>query len=88
MRNTPQQNRLVERMDRTLLQWVRCILSNAKLLATFGRGAVRTMCYLINGFPSTNLDFKTPIDVWLGEPPKYVYLRIFGCIAYIHVYDG
>ena len=35
VRETPQQNRVVERKNRTLLENVRCLLSNARLAKKF-----------------------------------------------------
>nr|KYP69055.1 Retrovirus-related Pol polyprotein from transposon TNT 1-94 [Cajanus cajan] len=64
VRNTPQQNGVVERMNRTLLERARCLLSNARLSRSFWVEAVSTACYLINRSPSTVIDCKTPIEVW------------------------
>ena len=50
--------------------------------------AVNTACCLINRFPSTAIECKTPEEVWLGSPTDYINLRIFGCPAYAHANDG
>ena len=47
--------------------------------------AVSKMCYLINRTLSTAIDFKTPQEVWLGKPPSFDNLKVFGCVAYAHV---
>lgn len=88
VRLTPQQNGLAERMNRTILERVRCMLSNANLSKSFWGEAVHTACYLINRSPSTAIDFKTPEEKWSGKAPSYSHLRIFGCPAYIHVNEG
>ena len=75
-------------MNRTLLERVRCMLTNAKMSKTFWGEAVVTAAYLINRSPSSAIDFKTPEEKWSGNPPKYDHLRIFGCPAFVHVKEG
>ncbi|GKD32405.1 hypothetical protein Tco_1247914, partial [Tanacetum coccineum] len=54
----------------------------------FWAKATVTTAYLINRSPSTALEKKTHIDIWLGHPANYEMLRIFGCVAYSHVNQG
>nr|KYP59920.1 Retrovirus-related Pol polyprotein from transposon TNT 1-94 [Cajanus cajan] len=79
VRNTPQQNGVAERMNRTLLEKRRYLLSNAGLTKSFWAEAVNTACYLVNGSPSTIIGCKTPTEVWSTKPANYSILRIFGC---------
>lgn len=83
VKGTPQQNGLAERMNRTLLQRVRCMMSNANLPKDFWGQALTTTTYLINRCPSSAIDFKTPIERWTGHPPDLSNLKVFGCIAYV-----
>ncbi|GKA21706.1 retrovirus-related pol polyprotein from transposon TNT 1-94 [Tanacetum coccineum] len=85
---TPQQNGLAERMNRTLLNKVRCLLIQSGLPDSFWAEATVTATYLINRSPSTALEKKTPMDLWSGHPANYEMLRIFGCVAYSHVNQG
>eukprot|EP00253_Pinus_taeda_P020671 PITA_20671 len=80
--NTPQQNGVAERMNRTLLERARCMLSNAGLPKELWTKAVATACYVINRSPSTTIDCKVPQEVWTGHPCDYSKLRVFGCDAY------
>ena len=48
VRHTPQQNGVAERMNRTLLENVRCMLSNAGLDKKFWAEAVSYASHLIN----------------------------------------
>ena len=57
---TPQHNGLAERMNKTLIEKVRCMLLNASLSKGFWAEAVTTVAYLINRSPSSALGFKTP----------------------------
>ncbi|XP_073153484.1 uncharacterized protein [Henckelia pumila] len=75
---TPQQNGLAERMNRTLLERVRCMLINASLPKSFWVEALSTACYLVNRYPSSAIGFKTPMEKWSGTPADYSKLRVFG----------
>ena len=35
-----------------------------------------------------NLNFKTPMEAWSGEPPDYSGLKVFGSLAFAHVKQG
>ncbi|GKA82111.1 retrovirus-related pol polyprotein from transposon TNT 1-94 [Tanacetum coccineum] len=85
---TPQQNGLAERMNRTLLNKVRCLLIQSGLPDSFWVEATVTAAYLINRSPYTTLEKNTPMDLWSGHPTNYDMLRIFGCVAYSHVNQG
>ena len=85
VRHTPQQNGLVERINRTLMERVRCMLFHSKLPKTLWVEALSTTCYLINRCPSSAIELKTPYEVWLGKLANYTKLRIFGCTVYAHI---
>ncbi|MCI30598.1 retrovirus-related pol polyprotein from transposon tnt 1-94, partial [Trifolium medium] len=82
---TPQQNGLAERMNRTLLERVRCMLLGAGLPKSFWGEAVTTAAYLINICPSTGIDLKTPMEVWSGRPADYSNLKVFRSLAFAHI---
>jgi len=82
---TPQQNGLAERMNRTLLEHVRCMLLGAGLSKSFLGEAISTARYLINRSPSTRKDLKTPMEVWNGRPTNYSNLKVFEALAFAHV---
>ena len=86
VRETPQQNGIAERMNRTLLEKVRCMLSNTGLSENFWAEALAYACYLVNRLPSSAIGGKTPIEVWSEKiAPDCDLLRVFGCLAYYHV---
>ena len=58
--HTPQHNGVAERMNRTLMENVICMLSNAQLPKSFWAEAESTACYLINRSPSNVIEKKTP----------------------------
>ena len=82
---TPQQNGIVERMNKTLMEREKSMLSGAGLGQEFWAEVVETTCYLTNRSPSSALEDKTPQEVWTGKKPSISHLRVFGCDAYVHV---
>ncbi|GKD41289.1 retrotransposon protein, putative, ty1-copia subclass, partial [Tanacetum coccineum] len=84
----PQQNGLAERMNRTLMDKVHCILIQSGLPKTFWAEATCTATYLINRSPSIATEKNTPMEIWSGHPSNYGMLRIFGCVVYSHVKQG
>ena len=84
VRYTPQQNGLAERMNRTILERVRCMLSSLGLSKVFWVEAVETVVHLISRSPSSALQFKTPQEKWTGKAVDYQHLKVFGCTAYVH----
>ncbi|GAB2287662.1 hypothetical protein Dimus_037947 [Dionaea muscipula] len=86
--NTPQQNGIAERMNRTLLEKVRCLMITSNLPKYFWGEALNTAAYLINRSPSTVLNFKCPAEIWNNRPPNLDHLRIFGCSAFMHKSEG
>ena len=79
---TPQQNGVAKKMNRTILERARCMLFTAGLSKDFWAEAVNTAGYLINRSPHTKIGCKTPEEMWSGNPADYSNLRIFGCPAY------
>ncbi|KAL1536649.1 Retrovirus-related Pol polyprotein from transposon TNT 1-94 [Salvia divinorum] len=63
--NNPQQNGTAERMNRTLMERVRCMMLGSGVPKKFWREAVTTAATLINKCPSSAIDFDTPDLRWL-----------------------
>ena len=55
-------------LNRTLLEKVPCMLSQAKLPKRVWAEALSYACHLLNRLPSTTFEGRTPIEVWYGEP--------------------
>lgn len=79
------QNGLIERINMTLLERERCMLSSSGLGKELWGEAVNTACHLMNKSPAIALNLDTPEHIWSGRTPSYSYLKSFGCLAYVHV---
>ena len=82
---TPQLNGVAERMNRTIVEKVRCMLSHANLPKSFWGEAVKTTVALINLSPSRPLKGKIPEEVWYRKKASYNHLKVFGCRAFVHI---
>jgi hypothetical protein len=45
----------------------------------------RTVVHVRNRSPHKVLEKKTPEEMFIGEKPEVIHLRIFGCPVYVHV---
>ncbi|GKC35275.1 putative ribonuclease H-like domain-containing protein [Tanacetum coccineum] len=80
---TPQQNRVAERKNRTLIEAARTMLADSLLPTTFWAEAVKTACYVQNRVLVTKPHNKTPYELLLGRPPSISFMRPFGCLVTI-----
>lgn len=85
---TPQQNGVAERMNRTIMEKVRCMLDESGLEEKFWAETAATAAYLINRSPASAVDHNVPEQLWLNRNPGYKHLRRFGSIAYVHQDQG
>ncbi|GJT69797.1 putative ribonuclease H-like domain-containing protein [Tanacetum coccineum] len=76
---TPQQNRVAERKNRTLIEAARTMLADSFLPNTFWAEAVSTACYVLNRVLVTKPHNKTPYELITGKIPILSYIRPFGC---------
>ena len=79
---TPQQNGVVERKHRHILQVARAFKFQANLPPKFWGECVLTVVHVINHFPTPLLSFKTPFEHLYSKPPPFHHLHVFGCLAY------
>ena len=78
--NSPQ-NGVAERMNRTLRDKAKCMLSESGLPSMFWDEAILTAAYLYNRVIPSGCKL-TPYQSWTGNAPVYKHLRVFGCKAY------
>jgi len=82
MVKTPQQNRVVERKHRHLLDTARAIRIHASFPKHFWCEFVLAATHIINKLPMDNLGWKSPFEVLCGSAPDLGNLRATGCLCY------
>lgn len=80
--DTPQQNGVVERKHRHLLETARALSFQANLPSKFWGDCVQCATYLINRMKLGALGNVSPHEKLFGVPPKIDHLRAFGCLCY------
>jgi hypothetical protein len=88
----PQQNGIVERKNKHLLEVARALCFTNKVPIYLWGEAILTATYLINRMPSRVLNFKTPLQVFTNCNPisrlsSTLPLKNFGCTAFVHIHD-
>ncbi|KAI3510533.1 hypothetical protein L1887_17599 [Cichorium endivia] len=79
---SPQQNGVVERRNRTVVEMARSILKSMHVPETLWGEAVRHAVYVLNRVTTKALNDATPYEMWTGRKPQVDHLRVFGCIAH------
>ena len=82
---TPQENGVSERMNRTIMEHARSMRLHVGLPLQFWEDAVDTVVYLINKGPSSSLDGIIPEEEWTEKKVNYYFLKTFGCEAFVHI---
>ena len=87
--DTPQQNGIAERKNRTLLEITRAIMLESYVPVHFWPVAIATATYLTNRLPTKPLAYQTPLDTLSSHVsiPSYHSLPpwVFGCVVYVHL---
>jgi hypothetical protein len=78
MPGEPQQNRVAERRNHTLMNIVRSMLSYSTLSIDLWMEALKTVIHILNRVPSKSMS-KTPYELWIGHKPSLNYIRVCGC---------
>ncbi|KAJ9547523.1 LOW QUALITY PROTEIN: hypothetical protein OSB04_020066 [Centaurea solstitialis] len=80
---TPQQNGVVERKNRTLVEAARTMLAFSKLPLHFWAEAVASACFTQNRSLITKRFMKTPYELVCNRPPNIKFFRVFGCECFV-----
>ncbi|GJS78552.1 retrovirus-related pol polyprotein from transposon TNT 1-94 [Tanacetum coccineum] len=79
---TPQQNGVVKRRNRTLVEAARTMLIFSKALLFLWAEAVATACYTQNRSLIQKRHNKTPYELLHDRKPDLSYLHVFGALCY------
>jgi hypothetical protein len=85
---TPQQNGVVERKNRTLLDMARTMLDEYKTPNRFWAEAINTACYSINWLYLHRILKKTSYELLTSKKPNVLYFRVFGSKCFILIKRG
>lgn len=80
---SPQQNGLVERRNRTVLNSTRSMMKAMEIPQNLWGGAVRHSVYIMNRVSTKALKSVTPYEALNGYKPNISHLKVFGCSSYM-----
>lgn len=84
---TPQQNGVVERKNRTIVNMVRSMMSKKEVPKEFFLEAINWVVYVHDRSPTIALKYITLEEAQSDIKPSIKYFRTFGCLAYVHIPD-
>jgi len=84
---SPQQNGVAKRKNRHIAEIARAMLNEKNLPNYFWVEAVVTTVYIMNRTPTAAVHGMTLEEKFKGKKPDVSHLRVFDCIAYVHVPD-
>src|SRR4051812_5235357 len=73
----------VRTRNRTLLDMVRSMMSLTDLPLLFWGYALETAAFTLYRAPSKSVE-ATPYELWFGKKPKLLFLKVWGCEAYVN----
>nr|GEW09969.1 integrase, catalytic region, zinc finger, CCHC-type, peptidase aspartic, catalytic [Tanacetum cinerariifolium] len=80
---TPQQNGVMERRNRTLVEAARTMLTFANLPSFLWAEAIATACFILNRLIIHKRFDKTPYELMNKRKPNIKFFRVFGCRCYL-----
>jgi hypothetical protein len=85
---TPQQNGVVERKNRTLLDMARTMFDEYKTPDRIWAEVINTACYSVNRLYLHRILKKTSYELLTGKKPNFSYFRVFGSKCFILIKRG
>jgi len=83
---TPQQNGIAERYNRTLLESLRAMMHSAGVPEPLWAELAATASYLRNRLPTrANIRHASPYELWYGYKPSISNLRVIWSDAFAHI---
>ena len=82
---TPQQNGIVERKNRTIMEMTRSMMKVKHLPNEYWVEFVACAVYILNRSSTKSVKDKVPQKAWSNKKNNVSHLRVFGCTMYAHV---
>ena len=79
---SPQQNGMSERLNRILLEKMRCLLLWSQLPKSYWDVALLHANWLRNRLPTSTLKGEVPIEAWKGKKCDLQTSHTFGCLVH------
>ena len=86
--HTPEQNGTVERANRTEMDTARAMRLQAGLPKEYWALSCECSVHIHNRLPSAAIGWETPYKRVFGKDARLEYFKVFGCRAFVHVYDN
>ncbi|CAL8078779.1 unnamed protein product [Prunus armeniaca] len=84
MADTHQQNGVVERKNRTVVEMAKAMLHEKGLPYYLWAEAVHTAVYILNRCPTKALRDKTPFEAYSTRKLGVAHLKVFGSVCFVH----
>jgi transposase InsO family protein len=81
--HVPQQNRVVERKNHTLIEMARTILDEHRTPRCFWADAINTTCFISNRIFLCSILHLTLFELRFGRKPCVSHLMPFGCKCFV-----
>ena len=75
MRSSPEQNGVVERRDRTLMEMKRNMMGRSNFPEYLWGEAIKIATYILNRVPSKSTP-KTPFELWTDKKPSLNHFKV------------
>jgi hypothetical protein len=81
----PQQNSVVERKNRTIMEVVKTMIHDQDLPMCLWAEVTMAVVYVQNRLSRSALGLKTPEEMFTRKKPEVSHIKIFGCLVFIHI---
>ena len=81
----PQQNGVAERNNINIMEAIKTMINDQYLPMHLSVEAARTIVYVQNRLSHSDLEFKTPGEVYTRKKPEVSHLKVFGFPVYVHI---
>ncbi|MCO5587815.1 hypothetical protein L7F22_041767 [Adiantum nelumboides] len=84
-RYTPHQNGVAERKNRVIAKIARAMMNEMNMPLTYWAEVVHRIVHIMNQTPTAAIHEISPYERLYGIKPTLSYMKVFGCVCYVHV---